>query len=752
MNKLWSNKVLLFALIYPLWFAYPQADIPLGQWRYHFPLQVGKTLVVGNRQLIYAAEIGIYHFNDQWEGSPLSVLSGLSSNQVLALAYEPDKDAFALAYSNGRIDWLKAKRKGWQIRQIELGNVQPQWERLYVQDGLLYASAQQGVWVIDTERMLLREVWQNIGPSGDATAVYDILVDGTFVWIATTYGVARASINSNLQDYNAWQYFNSGQGLPPGKAYRLSKWQNQVYVLIENQGTYRYEGPSWAPFGLVANTDISDMFADASYLWLSTTDKIYQVDTQGQVTLIEDELFQKLKAIQTDAEGVLYVADGQNGLLSNREGAWRAYLRKGPLYARAQGAAFTQNHISITAGGYDAFFQPTLQPAAFYEFRQGEWYNFATQLHAPQSVPFLYDLVDVIYNPFTREYWYASFGNGLLIRKSNGEFQVIDETSADAPFFGQPAVYITDLHIDRRGNVWVAQFNPPTGNASLHVWQRENNQWRSFMLDASTRRPLEIVEDFNGYLWIRLAGNGGIWVIDPISNAQKVLTAANAQLTNPNIRSLAVDHDGIVWIGSADGVMWVTNPANVFAPDFRVSFPIFGNFQLLNDQVVLQILIDPANRKWMSTTRGVFVFDARLSKQLYYFNSRNSPLPIDQVNQMVLFETTGEMFFITDQGICSFREGVSTASNTFAPLHIFPNPVTPDFQGWIGISGLTRNALVKIVNPNGELIFEGYAAGGTFQWNGKTRQGQSATTGIYFIFATDEQGQLSAMGRLAIIR
>lgn len=737
------------------WVCPAQGDIPVGTWRFHFPLREGVTVAAGAGQVLYAARAGIYFMDETGEGMVLSTLDGLSGNRAAAMVYHATSGSFFIAYTNGRLDRLQIDKGHIEVKTIKLPLEQTlHFQRLTITDTKLYATAQEGVWVIDPATALLNESWENLGSSGNRVAVYDLLFARDSAWIATDEGIARAPLQANLQDFNQWTYFTLADGLPATKALRLLAFQGKLFALMEGQGVYVYDGATWTQLSGLP-TVLNDMAATNTTLWVASSNKLYALDAAGNVQqTLSEELFIQIKALAAGTQGQLYAADGRTGLLSNREGVWRAYASAGPLQLNTQGACYAQNSLLLTAGGYDNNRQPRLLPAAFYEFSQGEWKNYSADHPQAESIPFLYDLVDVAYNPFTQEYWFASFGNGILVRAADGTFRVIDEMTPSTPFFGDQNLFVSDIYADTQGNMWVAQYNPPSGEPSLHVWVRETGQWQSFSFNSATRFPLEIVEDFNGYLWVRLDPTlaGGLWVLDPAAGQQKHLTASNAKLTNSQILSLAVDYAGIVWIGSADGVMTVFNTSEVFSPSFEVSFPIFENFQLLNDQRVLDIMIDPANRKWMSTEQGVFVFDENIDRLIYRFQSSNSPLLDDEVRRMVLFESTGEVFFLTAAGLCSFREGVTAAGNRFEALRVFPNPVRPGFGGQVAVQGLARNAWVKIVNVRGALIYEGRAAGGTFVWDTRSLNGEPAPTGVYLIFASDDAGTIQAMGRLAIVR
>jgi flagellar hook assembly protein FlgD len=62
------------------------------------------------------------------------------------------------------------------------------------------------------------------------------------------------------------------------------------------------------------------------------------------------------------------------------------------------------------------------------------------------------------------------------------------------------------------------------------------------------------------------------------------------------------------------------------------------------------------------------------------------------------------------------------------------------------------NSNVKIVNAAGRLVHEGTSVGGEFTWNGRLSSGKRAASGIYYVLATDEEGNEGATTKFLIVR
>ena len=95
------------------------------------------------------------------------------------------------------------------------------------------------------------------------------------------------------------------------------------------------------------------------------------------------------------------------------------------------------------------------------------------------------------------------------------------------------------------------------------------------------------------------------------------------------------------------------------------------------------------------------------------------------------------MYISSNKGLQSIRtettEGGTRHQNT---VYAFPNPVAPDYSGPIAIKGLAKDAIVKITNLNGKLVFETQAFGGQAIWDGKSLEGKKVETGVYLVFST----------------
>ena len=174
---------------------------------------------------------------------------------------------------------------------------------------------------------------------------------------------------------------------------------------------------------------------------------------------------------------------------------------------------------------------------------------------------------------------------------------------------------------------------------------------------------------------------------------------------------------------------------------------------MLEGQQVNDIEIDGANRKWFATNNsGVVVTSENGTEEIHHFTSENSPLFSNKVIDIEMNDVTGEVFFATEKGLMSLRSESTQGNTDFSEVLVFPNPVKPDYSGPITIKGLITDAVVKITDISGNLIYETVALGGQAVWDGKSFDGQKAHTGVYLVFCSDKDGAMSHVTKLLFVR
>ena len=175
---------------------------------------------------------------------------------------------------------------------------------------------------------------------------------------------------------------------------------------------------------------------------------------------------------------------------------------------------------------------------------------------------------------------------------------------------------------------------------------------------------------------------------------------------------------------------------------------------LLEGVDIMCMAIDGAGRKWFGTNgNGVYLISEDNLTQLHHFTVENSKLISNYIESIAINGSSGEVFFGTNKGLCSYISNASDASDEMTNDNVwaYPNPVRPDYTGLITVKGLTLNADVKIVSTNGTLVAEGKSNGGLFTWNGKDAQGKRVASGIYLVQTATSNGNKGTVCKIAIV-
>ncbi len=323
---------------------------------------------------------------------------------------------------------------------------------------------------------------------------------------------------------------------------------------------------------------------------------------------------------------------------------------------------------------------------------------------------------------------------------------------------------MSGLDFDTNHNLWIANDG---GNSNPLVVHQSNGNWTSIAvpLPIADNRISQILADDGNQLWIIASPVDGLICYNPGKSVDATSDdqwkgyhqgAGNGNLPDNHVLCLAKDKNGFIWVGTINGIGIIQCTTDVF--DSRgceailpvVQFDNFAGYLFYNEQVQT-ITVDGANRKWVGTKNGVWLISADAQKIIHHFTEENSYLLSNDVKKIQVDPVTGEVFFATAKGICSFRGEATAGGETNSSVLVFPNPVPPGFNGTIGIKGLVNNAVVKITDLDGRLVYQTIALGGQATWDGRDYKGRPVATGVYLVLVSDESRQEKLVTKIVFI-
>jgi hypothetical protein len=246
---------------------------------------------------------------------------------------------------------------------------------------------------------------------------------------------------------------------------------------------------------------------------------------------------------------------------------------------------------------------------------------------------------------------------------------------------------------------------------------------------------------------------------DLSDDVAKILTigAGTGGLPDQLVFCVAEDKDGNIWAGTSQGIGIFYCSGSVLtsygcdADQIKVERDGYIGY-LFGTESVRAIAVDDANRKWIGTTNGIWLISADGKQELLKFNTQNSPLPSNQITDIAIDNTTGEVFIGTLGGIVSYQgDAMGSDCADCDKALVYPNPVKPEYDGPIAIKGLTENAYVKITDISGTLVYQGKANGSQMVWNGKGYNGQRAKSGTYLVFSSTDLGKERKVAKILLL-
>lgn len=207
---------------------------------------------------------------------------------------------------------------------------------------------------------------------------------------------------------------------------------------------------------------------------------------------------------------------------------------------------------------------------------------------------------------------------------------------------------------------------------------------------------------------------------------------------------MAEDKRGHVWMGTSSGVISISDPSKALDESFRINrIKVPRNDgsgladYLLESDYVSAIAVDNSNRKWIGTNgSGLYLVSEDGDAIISHFTIDNSPLPSNVITTLRVDPESNSVFVGTRSGLYEYSSTSSPAKPDYSGVYAYPNPVTPDYTGWITIAGLMDNSLVKITDADMHLVYQTTSNGGMAMWDGCNTSGARVRSGVYYVFAS----------------
>ena len=725
------KQALTILIIFAYSICYAQNKLgAIGSWRGHFDNHSVRTVIKGD--YIYAATpYQIAMIDAKGVTGWLDKTTGLSDINITKMVWDNNQNQLIVTYQNSNIDIVKGDQV-FNINAIQLSNLyaDKKINAIYVLQNFAFIATNFGIVSIDLNKHEIKSTWFP-NTSQQPVIVNDITFFHDSVYAATDNGIwASSYIVSGSQPYQ----WNRVAKLDPLNIKKFIQKNNSIYGYNTSS---IYQLPNATPVYQINNaaiqqidTTINNLILNVQYA--SGKGAIVQLNKDYSTTLLIDSAYVNVP-MQTILDNNNYwVADSHLGLLNkNNSSNTFQWTNLGGTKAAVLGV------MSINEENLIAPFEYSPGYAAF---TSSGWKNYV-QINT-SNLPFLYASA---INSIDNSIW-LSTENSLLHVTNNNQAESIKPNSLNGAY--------KELHTDKNNAVWVVQ-------DQQGIVRQSNSNWSTILLPnnlSKTGLDKFIVND-QQQAWMIAPNNQGIYLYQSkdvyATEIWKQLTTgqSNGNLPSTHVTCLANDKSGSVWVGTDNGI-GIFNCGDISNSPCNAYLPIVNNNgfngYLFQKETVQCITVDGANRKWIGTNNGAWLLSEDGLNIIEHFSKSNSPLTSDTVLQIIIAPKSGEVFFNTNNGMVSYRGTATEAVATQQNIQIFPNPVPPNFNGQIAFKGLVENAIVKITDLTGKLLYQTTALGGQAVWNTRTLDGRKVATGIYLVFVRDLSGNEKGVGKIVI--
>ena len=732
---------------------------PIGIWRDHLSMQRVVYVDTINQKILAATPNGYFQFDPQKnEIITRSKSTGLSDVQISVFSKQPTGNKIIIGYENGNIDVLTSDQVR-NLPEILLSKITSNKKIFSVtwKDQLAYVSTNFGIVVLDPYKY---EILDTYFPSidGKLIEVYQVAISADKIYASTSQGIKSAVLNNGkLNDFRSWSIEN-----PTSRNttyHKLLKWGESI-IASTGDSVFISNNASWKFFYKTTSASAN----------INTSGKILYVHEANAITNFSSSTsapqFIKSTSITQSNDCLsdgnnLWIGDENNGLIKLTGANAQIILPNGPA-GIADGQSDVKEGVLAAVAGDQFSVSGTTLKNKLYVLKDDRWKNYTTSSN--KALAGLADFSSAAIEPSNGKIFLGTTGSGLISVDKDDKVEKFGATAGglqpDRDQLG--FINVSGLAMDLVSNLWMT--NPNT-NAPVVV-RKKDGSWKNFAVPFTIEKNLinKVLVDRENRKWYTTSNAGGLIcfndnnTIDVTSDDQwRVFLQGTGRgnLPSSNVLSVAEDQSGNIWVGTDRGIGIIQCGQDIFK-NCDATLPIVqqDNFAglLLANEVVHDIKVDAADRKWIASNNGVWLLSPDAQKVIFRFTASNSKLLNDRVNQIAINGTTGEVFFMTPMGISSFRSTATDPVDQIKKPIVFPNPVPSGFTGTIGIKELPLNAWVKITELDGRLVYQTRSLGGQAIWNGRNYKGERVNSGVYLIVISNEDNTQHIAGKIFFIK
>ena len=588
----------------------------------------------------------------------------------------------------------------------------------------------------------------------DNKTVNNVTINGNNAYISTGFGI----IKLNMRDAEISETYNLGKNVTDCSV------SGNIISAKTSDGIYQ------------GNT-IHNLVDPNN--WMLTTQSVSFSDA-NDITV--STISGYTEYIVYDQTNKCYWSNQQNGCLqgwTKSDSGERTIIASeinadGPKYNYFGFMKFTQGNLYSCGGGW-SYTNDRYRPGALQQYDGNKWIKYEDDIKTKTESEYI-DLMCLDVHPNNANIVYACGRTGLY-EFNDGKF-VKYYNKDNSPLFSllNTNNYLMTFSciFDRNNNLWCFNSGVNKENEVNAAHKLFNNTWTSYHNDNLTegnkntlRNMLNPILDHESNIWFvnNHWGYPALCTFNPTNTESKIYSSFVNQdgitISPTSVYCTAEDKNYNIWICTNLGPLYISYTSikndDLTFQQYKVPRNDGTNLAdyLLSGIDISCMAVDAANRKWFGTNgNGVYLISADNNTEEQHFLASNSYLLSDNVESIAINEQSGEVFFGTNKGLCSYMSDATITNEEMSKDNVwaYPNPVRPEYNGLITITGLSYNADVKICTSNGVLVNEGRSTGGSYIWNGCDKDGKRVASGVYMVQTAKSDGSKGTVCKIAIVR
>jgi hypothetical protein len=743
-------------------------------WKGYFSYNDIRDLSEGTNTVFAAAQNALFTQNTaSGEIKTLNTIDGLPGEYITTMHHSISLNKTIFGYENGLII-VRNDIDGSVVYVVDIisksipTNVK-KINHFMEFEGLVYISCDFGIVQYNLNNLVFGDTY-NIGNGGSFLKINQTAIFEGKIYAATASGIRSALVaNPNLIDFSQWTTLDGSNWLG------IERFGDKLMAVTNSGNIQKLVGAVFISQTIIPQIP-EDFRSSGEYLIATTQNNIFVYNSNlAQLTNITSNQIPETIALKfscaTVIDSKIYIGTKENGLYSTAITGglnFESLSPNGPSRNNVFNLKKASSSLWAVFGGYNnynPYDYDNLSQHGISKLTDNQWKTipFSAVLGARA-------LSRITVNPDNENQVYiSSFFSGLL-KLENDVPTILYNATNTGPnglrslILSTPNPNYVDIRVggtafDKNKKLWMGTglVNPPLNSLST------NGTWQVYDLQNKITTPQfnyysSVVVDKNNTKWF--ATFQGLIAFNEENNKLLVVkdNDANGGSRLNDIKAVAIDNRNQIWLGTGEGLRVVSSVDSFLTNDEVTSDAIIieeeGLAQeLLYQQTINDIVVDGANNKWIATSNsGVFQFSPNGQKTLQRFTTKNSPLPSNRINDIEIDSVTGEVFFATDKGMISYKGSATSAKDNLDNVYIFPNPVRPEFEGTVKISGLLDKATIKITDISGNLVHEATSEGGTIEWDTTAFGKYKVASGVYMVFISAANGEETKTKKVMIVR